>query len=208
MSIPPVPNHPPRPGRRKPAEESPESITTQLFIGQDGSAAADGSTQALTPEELQRLQSMVDSDGTQATEVLSLEELRRLAAADGYETGGLPAAPRKANSDDIAAAEAASAPSSGIRREPPQRGRTRMSPGPPTRIRPHGGPSSEPREHRRPIPSRCARPARPHPPALSTPRAARPKASPEPARSSPRPARAVSRRPSVPLMRPPRPPGP
>jgi hypothetical protein len=110
MSIPPVPNHPPRPGRRKPAEESPESITTQLFIGQDGSAAADGSTQALTPEELQRLQSMVDSDGTQATEVLSLEELRQLAAADGYETGGLPAAPRKANSDDIAAAEAASAP--------------------------------------------------------------------------------------------------
>src|SRR5699024_525219 len=95
---------------RKPAEESPESITTQLFIGQDGSAAADGSTQALTPEELQRLQSMVDSDGTQATEVLSLEELRQLAAADGYETGGLPAAPRKANSDDIAAAEAASAP--------------------------------------------------------------------------------------------------
>src|SRR5699024_10714421 len=61
-------------------------------------------------EELQRLQSMVDSDGTQATEVLSLEELRQLAAADGYETGGLPAAPRKANSDDIAAAEAASAP--------------------------------------------------------------------------------------------------
>lgn len=110
MSIPPVPNHPPRPGRRKPAEESPESITTQLFIGQDGSAAADGSTQALTPEELQRLQSMVDSDGTQATEVLSLEELRQLAAADGYETGGLPAAPRKANPDDIAAAEAASAP--------------------------------------------------------------------------------------------------
>src|SRR5699024_16769 len=110
MSIPPVPNHPPRPGRRKPAEESPESIPTQLFIGQDGSLAADGSTQALTPEELQRLQSMVGSDGTQATEVLSLEELRRLAAADGYETGGLPAAPRKANSDDIAAAEAASAP--------------------------------------------------------------------------------------------------
>lgn len=110
MSIPPVPNHPPRPGRRKPAEESPESITTQLFIGQDESAAADGSTQALTPTELQRLRSMVESDGTDATEVLSLEELRQLAAADGYETGGLPAAPRKANSEDIAAAEAASAP--------------------------------------------------------------------------------------------------
>ncbi|WP_209324737.1 DUF6636 domain-containing protein [Brevibacterium renqingii] len=110
MSIPPVPNHPPRPGRRKPAEESPESITTQLFIGQDESAAADGSTQALTPEELQRLRSMVDSDGTEATEVLSLEELRELAAAEGHETGGLPAAPRKANSDDIAAAEAASEP--------------------------------------------------------------------------------------------------
>ncbi|SDS59937.1 hypothetical protein SAMN04489752_2063 [Brevibacterium siliguriense] len=110
MSIPPVPNHPPRPGRRKPAEESPESITTQLFIGEDESAAADGSTQALTPAELQRLRSMVESDGTDATEVLSLEELRGLAAAEGYETGGLPAAPRKVNSDDIAAAEAASAP--------------------------------------------------------------------------------------------------
>ena len=53
---------------------------------------------------------MVESDGTDATEVLSLEELRGLAAAEGYETGGLPAAPRKANSDDIAAAEAPSAP--------------------------------------------------------------------------------------------------
>ena len=53
---------------------------------------------------------MVESDGTDATEVLSLEELRGLAAAEGYETGGLPAAPRKVNSDDIAAAEAASAP--------------------------------------------------------------------------------------------------
>lgn len=110
MSIPPVPNHPPRPGRRKPAEESPESITTQLFIGEDESAAADGSTQALTPAELQRLRSMVESDGTDATEVLSLEELRGLAAADGYQTGGLPAAPRKVNSDDIAAAEVPSAP--------------------------------------------------------------------------------------------------
>ncbi|MGO3065911.1 MAG: DUF6636 domain-containing protein [Brevibacterium linens] len=109
MSIPPVPNHPPRPGRRKPAEESPESITTQLFIGKDDSAA-DGSTQALTPAELQRLRSMVESDGTDATEVLSLEELRGLAAAEGYETGGLPAAPRRVNSDDIAAAEAPSAP--------------------------------------------------------------------------------------------------
>ena len=56
------------------------------------------------------LRSMVESDGTDATEVLSLEELRGLAAADGYQTGGLPAAPRKVNSEDIAAAEAASAP--------------------------------------------------------------------------------------------------
>jgi hypothetical protein len=53
---------------------------------------------------------MVDSDGTEATEVLSLEELRQIAAAEGHETGGLPAAPRKANSEDIAAAEAPSAP--------------------------------------------------------------------------------------------------
>src|SRR5699024_4494555 len=203
MSIPPVPNHPPRPGRRKPAEESPESITTQLFIGQDGSAAADGSTQALTPEELQRLQSMVDSDGTQATEVLSLEELRQLAAADGYETGGLPAAPRKANSDDIAAAEAASAP----KQWHPQ-GASPASPGPPTRIRSRGGPSSVPRGRRRPLPSRCVRPARPHPPAPSTPRAVRPPAAPKPVRSVPSPARAVSSRPTGPLMRPPRPPGP
>ncbi|MBE8146404.1 hypothetical protein IOD13_08360 [Brevibacterium casei] len=54
MSIPPVPNHPPRPGRRKPAEETPDSITTRLFIGQDRPADADGSTQALSAEEIQR----------------------------------------------------------------------------------------------------------------------------------------------------------
>ena len=98
MSIPPVPNHPPRPGRRKPAEESPESITTQLFIGEDESAAADGSTQALTPAELQRLRSMVESDGTDATEVLSLEELRGLAAAEGYE-GIVPSCDRHRSGD-------------------------------------------------------------------------------------------------------------
>ncbi|MGO2860252.1 MAG: DUF6636 domain-containing protein [Brevibacterium sp.] len=116
MSIPPVPNHPPRPGRRKPAEESPDSITTQLFIGQDKSATADGSTQALSSEELERLRSMVASDGAEATEVLSLEELRQLAAAGGYgaaeeagpvDSGGKP---RKASSEDLAEAESASAP--------------------------------------------------------------------------------------------------
>mgnify|MGYP006873879539 CR=1 FL=1 len=101
MSIPPVPNHPPRPGRRKPAEETPDSITTQLFIGQDKPAEADGSTQALSAEEIQRLRSMVSADGTEATEVLSLDELRQLAAegrADEYISGlealfGLEVAP-------------------------------------------------------------------------------------------------------------------
>lgn len=110
MSIPPVPNHPPRPGRRRPAEESPDSITTQLFIGQDKSPAADGSTQALSTEELARLRSMVSSDGAQATEVLSLEELRQLAAAENDEPAGIDQTPRKVRSEDIAEAEAASAP--------------------------------------------------------------------------------------------------
>ncbi|WP_309130044.1 DUF6636 domain-containing protein [Brevibacterium sp.] len=110
MSIPPVPNHPPRPGRRKPAEESPDSITTQLFIGQDGSAAADGSTQALTPEELERLRSMVSSDGAEATEVLSLDELRELARAEGPDPADPTSEGPKVSSDDIAAAVAASAP--------------------------------------------------------------------------------------------------
>ncbi|WP_165771068.1 DUF6636 domain-containing protein [Brevibacterium aurantiacum] len=111
MSIPPVPNHPPRPGRRKPAEESPDSITTQLFIGQDKSPAADGSTQALSSEELARLRSMVSSDGAEATEVLSLDELRQLAAAENdASTGSSDPVPRKASSEDIAEAQAASAP--------------------------------------------------------------------------------------------------
>ncbi|WP_193070430.1 DUF6636 domain-containing protein [Brevibacterium sp. FME37] len=110
MSIPPVPNHPPRPGRRRPVEESPDSITTQLFIGQDKSPAADGSTQALSSEELARLRSMVSSDGADATEVLSLEELRQLAAAENDETGFSGPIPRKVRSEDIAEAEAASAP--------------------------------------------------------------------------------------------------
>lgn len=110
MSIPPVPNHPPRPGRRRPAEESPDSITTQLFIGQDKSPAADGSTQALSPEELARLRSMVSSDEAEATEVLSLDELRQLAAAENDESGLIDPAPRKVRSEDIAEAEAASAP--------------------------------------------------------------------------------------------------
>src|SRR5699024_10387200 len=191
----------------------------------------------------QRLQSMVDSDGTQATEVLSLEELRRLAAADGYETGGLPAAPRKANSDDIAAAEAASAPKQwNPQGASPARPDT-DEPGPahpnPTPWGPEFGAAGETDAHPEPMRSGGApAPAgalhsqggqaqghpgagtvQPetgsggpaavrHPPALSAPRAARPKATPEPARSSPRPARAVSRRPSDPLIRPPRPPGP
>lgn len=110
MSIPPVPNHPPRPGRRKPAEESPESITTQLFIGQDKSPTADGATQALSPEELARLRSMVSSDGVEATEVLSLEELRQLAAAEDEESSADDSKPRKVKSEEIAEAEAASAP--------------------------------------------------------------------------------------------------
>lgn len=112
MSIPPVPNHPPRPGRRKPAEETPDSITTQLFIGQDKPAEADGSTQALSAEEIQRLRSMVSADGTEATEVLSLEELRQLAAAEdaGSEDAESGPAPRRASASDIAEAEAASAP--------------------------------------------------------------------------------------------------
>lgn len=110
MSIPPVPNHPPRPGRRKPAEESPDSITTQLFIGQDAASTADGSTQALSPDELARLRSMVSSDGIAATEVLSLDELRQLAAAEGGEPDVSDSAPRKVRSEDIAEAEAASAP--------------------------------------------------------------------------------------------------
>lgn len=110
MSIPPVPNHPPRPGRRRPAEESPDSITTQLFIGQDKSPAADGSTQALSPDELDRLRSMVSSDGAEATEVLSLEELRQLAAAENDDSADVDQTPRKAKSEDIAEAEAASAP--------------------------------------------------------------------------------------------------
>ncbi|MCF2587917.1 DUF6636 domain-containing protein [Brevibacterium sp. UCMA 11752] len=110
MSIPPVPNHPPRPGRRKPAEESPDSITTQLFIGQDKSPAADGSTQALSADELARLRSMVSSDGADATEVLSLDELRQLAAAENEESALSGPTPRKARSEDIAEAEAASAP--------------------------------------------------------------------------------------------------
>ncbi|QQT68667.1 hypothetical protein I6I57_13205 [Brevibacterium casei] len=114
MSIPPVPNHPPRPGRRKPAEETPDSITTQLFIGQDRPADADGSTQALSAEEIQRLRSMVSADGTEATEVLSLEELRQLAA-EGAGSGGPESeesgpSPRKASASDIAEAQAASAP--------------------------------------------------------------------------------------------------
>lgn len=111
MSIPPVPNHPPRPGRRKPAEETPDSITTQLFIGQDKPAEADGSTQALSAADIDRLRSMVSGDGTEATEVLSLDELRALAAAEGgqpdEETGPLP---RRASSSDIAEAQAAAAP--------------------------------------------------------------------------------------------------
>src|SRR5699024_10668620 len=235
MSIPPVPNHPPRPGRRKPAEESPESITTQLFIGQDGSAAADGSTQALTPEELQRLQSMVDSDGTQATEVLSLEELRQLAAADGYETGGLPAAPRKANSDAIAAAEAASAPkqwnpqgaspASPDTDEPgpahpnpvpwgPEFGAAGQTEAAAEPMRSAGAPASAGALHPqggqapgRPEP----RPGRPEPGPAGpppAPGAVGPPAAPKPVRSVPSPARAVSSRPTGPLMRPPRPPGP
>ncbi|WP_186293011.1 DUF6636 domain-containing protein [Brevibacterium aurantiacum] len=110
MSIPPVPNHPPRPGRRKPAEESPDSITTQLFIGQDKAPAADGSTQALSADELARLRSMVSSDGVDATEVLSLDELRQLAAAESEESAVSGQTPRKARSEDIAEAEAASAP--------------------------------------------------------------------------------------------------
>ncbi|SMX64359.1 DUF6636 domain-containing protein [Brevibacterium antiquum] len=110
MSIPPVPNQPPRPGRRKPAEESPDSITTQLFIGQDRSPAADGSTQALSSDELARLQSMVSSDGAEATEVLSLEELRQLAAAENHESADSHLPLRKVRSEDIAEAEAASAP--------------------------------------------------------------------------------------------------
>ncbi|QPR40685.1 DUF6636 domain-containing protein [Brevibacterium casei] len=114
MSIPPVPNHPPRPGRRKPAEETPDSITTQLFIGQDRPADADGSTQALSAEEIQRLRSMVSADGTEATEVLSLDELRQLAA-EGAGSGGPESeesgpSPRKASASDIAEAQAASAP--------------------------------------------------------------------------------------------------
>ena len=102
MSIPPVPNHPPRPGRRKPAEETPDSITTQLFIGQDKSPQADGSTQALSAEEIDRLKSMVSADGAAATEVLSLEELRAIAAAEGGdpEVDEPAAAPRKVNSSD------------------------------------------------------------------------------------------------------------
>ncbi|MDN6190901.1 MAG: hypothetical protein L0J32_03215, partial [Brevibacterium sp.] len=110
MSIPPVPNHPPRPGRRRPAEESPDSITTQLFIDQDKSPAADGSTQALSPDELARLRSMASSDGAEATEVLSLEELRQLAAAENDESADNDPTPRKVKSEDIAEAEAASAP--------------------------------------------------------------------------------------------------
>ena len=112
MSIPPVPNHPPRPGRRKPAEETPDSITTQLFIGQDKSPQADGSTQALSAEEIDRLKSMVSADGAAATEVLSLEELRAIAAAEGGdpEVDEPAATPRKVNSSDLAEAEAAAAP--------------------------------------------------------------------------------------------------
>lgn len=105
-----MPNHPPRPGRRKPAEESPDSITTQLFIGQDKSPAADGSTQALSSEELARLRSMTASDGADATEVLSLEELRQLAAAEHEESFVDGPKPRKVKSEDIAEAEASSAP--------------------------------------------------------------------------------------------------
>ncbi|EKU47844.1 hypothetical protein C272_06405 [Brevibacterium casei S18] len=109
-----MPNHPPRPGRRKPAEETPDSITTQLFIGQDRPADADGSTQALSAEEIQRLRSMVSADGTEATEVLSLDELRQLAA-EGAGSGGPESeesgpSPRKASASDIAEAQAASAP--------------------------------------------------------------------------------------------------
>lgn len=106
-----MPNHPPRPGRRKPAEESSDSITTQLFIGQDRSPNADGSTQALSSEELARLRSMVSADGTDATEVLSLEELRQLAAADAEdEQNDIDVNPRRVKPEDIAEAESASAP--------------------------------------------------------------------------------------------------
>ncbi|GAA1841683.1 DUF6636 domain-containing protein [Brevibacterium marinum] len=154
MSIPPVPNHPPRPGRRKPAEESPESITTQLFIGQDKSPTADGATQALSPEELARLRSMVSSDGVEATEVLRLEELRQLAAAEDDESSAGDEKPRKVKSEDIAEAEAASAPKQwNPQGGPPQRapnpepwGSDFGAPGPPVAGGPAaaGGPAGGP----------------------------------------------------------------
>ena len=174
MSIPPVPNHRPRPGRRKPAEESPDSITTQLFIGQDKSPAADGSTQALSSEELARLRSMVSADGVEATEVLSLEELRQLAAAENDESAVNDQKPRKAKSEEIAEAEAASAPkqwnpqgaSAAHSPSPEPRGADFGAPGQPvgTPVPPAGAgaPSRHPAPH--PHPASDPHPApQPHP---------------------------------------------